>query len=164
MTFGTYNGGDAGIEGKLFKNVVRKEKEWELAGFVNFYTSTPDYFYTRYAGNHQQWDTAWGHQEIMHLGGYFKGPKSLLQPEYYLINNYVYLNENAYPAQHDGAISLFRLKAAQSIEWGPLFMQLEGFGKSHPMLPLSAFQHIWPKLLLAFPAISSIMHFGQNQG
>jgi len=126
LTFGTYNGGDAGIEGKLFKSIVRNEKEWELAGFVNFYTSTPDYFYTRYAGNHQQWDTAWGHQEIMHLGGYFKGPKSMLQPEYYLINNYVYLNENAYPAQHDGAISLFRLKAAQSIEWGPLFMQLEG--------------------------------------
>jgi hypothetical protein len=126
LTFGTYNGGDAGIEGKLFKNIVRKEKEWELAGFVNFYTSTPDYFYTRYAGNHQQWDTTWGHQEIMHLGGYFKGPKSMLQPEYYLINNYVYLNENVYPAQYDGAISLFRLKAAQSIEWGPFFMQMEG--------------------------------------
>ena len=126
MVFGSYNGGDAGLEGKIFKRFVRNEKDLELAGFVRLYTSAPAYFYTRYAGNHQQWDTAWGSQETLHIGGFFRGPQTLLQPEYYLINNYVYLNAEAHPTQHDGAISLFRVKALQSIQWGPLFAQVEG--------------------------------------
>lgn len=126
MVFGNYNGGDAGLEGKIYKNFLRSGKEWELAAFARLYTTAPDYFYTRYAGNHQQWDTTWGRQEIMHIGGTVQGPQTLLKPEYYLINNLVYLNREAVPAQSDGAISLFRVTLGQGIRWGHLHAWFEG--------------------------------------
>lgn len=126
MVFGNYNGGDAGIEGKIYKKFSRTAKDWELAGFAHLYSSAPDYFFTRYAGNHQQWDTAWGSQEIVQLGGMVQGPQTLLKPEYYLINNLVYLNYEAAPTQAEGAISLLRVTLGQGIKWGHLHAWFEG--------------------------------------
>ncbi|MGC8865250.1 MAG: putative porin [Bacteroidales bacterium] len=124
--FGNYNGGDAGLEGKIFKKFSNRGKEWEMAGFARLYTSAPDYFYTRYAGNHQQWDTSWSSQEIVHLGGFLQGPQTLIKPEYYLINNLVYLNHEAAPAQAGGAISLLRVTLEQQISWGHMHAWFEG--------------------------------------
>jgi hypothetical protein len=78
------------------------------------------YFLNRFSGNYIQWDNDFDKMQVVNAGGVLRTPWIDLHGNYYLLNNMVYVDDNALPAQNNSTFSFFSLAARSDLE-GRLF-------------------------------------------
>lgn len=80
---------------------------------------TPDFLYTRYASNNFIWTKNFSKTSKYHLSTILSisSKKFELQGDYYLLRSWVFMNEEAVPAQYKNPLSVFVLKATKQFDF-----------------------------------------------
>jgi hypothetical protein len=118
---GDYNDGDFGIAGKI--STVFKQPDWIVGVRAGLSSEKPDYYFQYHYGNSYRWDNAFSRQEVLRAGIFLNIPKTELSADYLLINELVYFNKDALPAQNDGQISLLRARLQNKITYRRLSVE-----------------------------------------
>lgn len=64
---------------------------------VNYNHIAPDYLFTHYSGNYDQWDKEWGKQDILKLGVFWTREKLKVSFNYFMLNDYMIFNKDLKP-------------------------------------------------------------------
>lgn len=91
-----------------------------VTAYGDFANSKVPYLLEKYVSNHFIWDNDFSKTRRLKLGGRLDYPKSRTHLDIGVenIENWVYFNEQAMPAQHDGNIQLFSATLAQDLRLG----------------------------------------------
>lgn len=83
-----------------------------FVAFFNFRLVEPTYIQHQFYSNHRQWNNSFGKQRIVHVGATYKAPEWNLDATFnaYLLNNYIYFDQNITPQQNTGVNSVFTLE------------------------------------------------------
>lgn len=121
-TIGDFNNTGFELNGVLNQRYnTKKGNEGNIA--FSFLTSSQQagYFYTHFTSNYFRWDTSFSNQ-IIQLADFSIRYKNLTaKAEYQFISDYVYLDQDAKPAQYKGSINLIRLSLVEEFRykvWG----------------------------------------------
>lgn len=91
-----YNKYDA-IANASISWAINRNKRHYLSLAANFYRVEPDYIYSYYAGNHQQWNFDWNKQNIMKLTAKWQLKQYSASVSYFMLHHFVQLNQNYEP-------------------------------------------------------------------
>lgn len=117
-TFGDFN--NAGFELKGSASQSYKTKKGHDGDIrFSFLTTSQQagYFFNHFNSNYFRWDTSFSSQ-IIQLADFSIRYRNLTgKVEYQFISDYVYLDQNARPAQYKGSINLIRAELADEFRW-----------------------------------------------
>jgi hypothetical protein len=118
MTLGDFN--NTGFELKGIANQSYKTKNGNT-GDINFSFLTSSqqagYFFTNFQSNYFRWDTSFSNQ-IIQLASFSLRYRGITgKVEYQFISDYVYLDQQARPAQYKGSINLIRAELSEEFRW-----------------------------------------------
>ncbi|HAQ64288.1 MAG TPA: hypothetical protein DCR43_00280 [Bacteroidales bacterium] len=114
---GDYNDGDLGLRGSINLRVGTRPDDG-FRGEAGFYSEMPGYFFQYYQSNHFQWDNSFDRQETWFAKVRLKYGVASAGADYYLLNQFVYLNEKAIPVQHSAEMSVARVWAGVKLKLG----------------------------------------------
>lgn len=95
-SFADYNHNDAQANIQV-EWAINREKQHFIGLQSNFYRISPDYIYSYYYGNHNQWDTTWKKQNILKLSAYWRLKKYSASVNYFVLKNYTLFNSDYQP-------------------------------------------------------------------
>jgi len=80
---------------------------------------TPDFLYTHYASNNFLWTRSFNKTVLNHLSMnlFVSSKKFEIRGDYYLFQNYIYLNEDAFPEQYQSPLSLFSVSGYKRFDF-----------------------------------------------
>lgn len=115
---GNYNGGDYLLDGSLSYIPGKAEKKYGRLEFRYYQArQKPGWFYQSYAGNHFRWSNNFKSTDITQFSFFYKRSRLKAGVEYFLLNNYMSLNQDALPQQSDDAISVLKLSAFKNFRF-----------------------------------------------
>ncbi|MFW6350799.1 MAG: putative porin [Bacteroidota bacterium] len=114
LTVGGYNDEDVHAAG--YVHFGRPEQKYSLEGRLRFSSMEAPYFFNRFSGNYIQWENDFDKMQIVNIRGRLQSPWVDLEGNYYLLNNVVYMGEEAVPVQNNIAMSFFSLGAYSDLE------------------------------------------------
>jgi hypothetical protein len=118
FTFGNFN--SAGFELKGMATQSYKTKK-DKTGDIKFsFLSTSQqagYFFTNFKSNYFRWDTSFSSQIIQQASLSLRYRELEGKVEYNLVSDYVYLDQEAHPAQYKGSINLIKLSLTDEFRW-----------------------------------------------
>lgn len=114
---GDYNDGDVGLRGSISLQVGKRPDDG-FSGEAGFYSEMPGYFFQYYQSNHFQWDNSFDRQETWFAKAKLKYGIASAGIDYYLLNQYVYLNKEAVPEQQGAEMSIGRIWAGVNLQLG----------------------------------------------
>lgn len=114
---GDYNDGDLGLRGAIDLRVGNRHDDG-FKGEAGFYSEMPGYFFQYYESNHFRWNNNFDRQETWFAKIRLRYRMASLGADYFLLNQYVYLNKEAIPAQHGAEMSVIRLWAGVNLKPG----------------------------------------------
>lgn len=126
-TQGSPFNGDKGIEGSIMIPAYDNTENWgNLKVSASLAIEQPYYLYQYHYSNHFQWENSFGQQTSLVIKAlydhrYFKAGFNA-----YNLNDYVYLNEEARPAEVNGSVSVTQIWAYTDIKWGNIETQIYG--------------------------------------
>ena len=106
-SFADYNKNDAKAKIKVDFH-IKREKRHYLGLQADFYRTSPDYLYSYYDGNNFHWDTTWAKQNILKLSAYWNYGHYRASINYFMLDNFVFLNESYTPFSVDKPISVLQ--------------------------------------------------------
>lgn len=118
FTFGDFNSAGFKLQGTATQLFNLKNGR-NIAASFRFVTSTRQagYFYHYHHSNYFRWDTTFSHQKIMQTSFSVRYADILLKLDYNLIGDYVYLDQEARPAQHSGSFSVLAATLKNEFRW-----------------------------------------------
>lgn len=114
---GDYNDGDMGLQGSINLRVGSRPEDG-FRGEAGFYSEMPGYFFQYYQSNHFQWDNDFDRQEAWFAKVKLQYGIASAGADYYLLNQFVYLNKEAEPVQHGAEMSVARFWAGVKLNLG----------------------------------------------
>ncbi len=111
---GKYTLGDFNTNGFVLKGVLNQRYSTKKGNDGNlrfgFTTSSQEagYFFSNFNSNYFRWDTSFSNQIIQQADFSLRYRNLVGKVEYQFISDYVYLNQEAHPAQYKGSINLIR--------------------------------------------------------
>lgn len=114
---GDYNDGDLGLRGQINLRMGQHGDDGFL-GEAGFFSEMPGYFFQLYKSNHFVWNNSFDRQETWFAKIKLKYRVVSAGLDYYLLNQFVYLNKSAIPQQHGAEMSVARLWAGISLKLG----------------------------------------------
>jgi len=121
-TLGDFNNAGFELNGILNQRYnTKKGNEGNIS--FSFLTSSQQagYFFSHFTSNYFRWDTSFSNQIIQLADFSIRYKKLTAKAEYQFISDYVYLNQEAKPAQYKGSINLIRLSLVEEFRykvWG----------------------------------------------
>lgn len=120
-TLGGYQRNDINASAAISCRIGKKVPQ-TVGCDIDFYYLSPDYIYTRYISNHHFWENEWKKkQNIIRLTPYWQYQDYRLEFSYFMMHNFVYMNENRVPAVLDSYANIIQLHI-----YAPFY--LKGFG------------------------------------
>lgn len=107
-SFHGYNSNDAIANVAATFNIDSKLKHY-LGIEANFYRLSPDYFYSYYIGNNNLWYNAWSKQNSLKLGAFWTIYNYKVSFNYFMMDNYIFLDEHYAPTLCEKAINIVQL-------------------------------------------------------
>ncbi len=114
LTVGGYN--DEDVHAGAYLHFGRPDQKYSLEGRLRFSSMETPYFFNRFSGNYIQWDNDFDKMQIVNFRGRLRSPWVDLEGNYYLLNNPVYMGDEAVPVQNSTAMSFFSLGAYSDLE------------------------------------------------
>ncbi|MDD2964530.1 MAG: hypothetical protein PHU33_11330 [Bacteroidales bacterium] len=114
---GDYNDGDLGLRGQINLRVGQRDDDG-FVGEAGFYSEMPGYFFQFYESNHFKWENSFDRQETWFAKVKLKYSIASAGLDYYLLNQYVYLDKDATAQQHGAEMSVARLWTGINIKLG----------------------------------------------
>ncbi|MDR0364753.1 MAG: putative porin [Bacteroidales bacterium] len=162
-----YNQGDFSLSGSLSnifgKGTLKTKLQIEAMAALQM----PEWFYHFYNGNHYQWDNKLDKVNYYVLGASLSNKWGMLSGNYFLLSNYVYLNNEAVPEVSSNIESVLRLSLDSKIRIGKhwtldnFLAYQESFGSEAIKLPSFVYNgsfyfgfHLFKKSLYLMPGIS----------
>ena len=115
-----YNANDLNASAAISWKLDKKGHQ-AIGADIDFYYLSPEYIYTRFADNHHFWLNKWKKQNIVRVTPYWQYDKYKVEFSYFMLHNYVYLDETMTPALLDSYANVIQLHA-----YAPFY--LKGFG------------------------------------
>ena len=114
-----YRSGDFLLSGELKLIIGKVDQPITLLVKGANELKSSDFLYTHYASNNFIWTKNFGKTSKNHLSTILaiSSKKFEIQGDYYLLNNLIYLDENAIPAQYHNALSIFVLNASKQFDF-----------------------------------------------
>jgi hypothetical protein len=114
-----YRSGDFTLSGDLRLFTGKPGKEKSILFHALNQMKTPDFLYTHYASNNFIWTRNLSKISLNHLSMKvsLSSNKFDIQADYYLIRNYVYLNDKAIPDQYNTGLSLISFSVAKRFDF-----------------------------------------------
>lgn len=111
-----YRTGDFQLKGSLGLKFYQGKSDtlkYYFKASADFYNKEPDYFLKRYYSNNYRWDNKFDKILSTRIGAEFAVPlwHFRIGASNYLINNYIYFNSKAVPAQMKDALNVFSVSA-----------------------------------------------------
>jgi hypothetical protein len=110
-TIGDFNNNGFYIGG-FWRQEIRKDGKKLFYFRASAYLTSREkgYFYSNYQSNYLRWENDFKNEKITHLG-FLAGRKSIkAEVSYYLVGDFIYLDENARPKQHETPMSILRIR------------------------------------------------------
>lgn len=122
-SFLKYIKNDAHAGGTATFAINRKHRHY--IGFeANFYRRSPDFILTHYVGNHNMWTNTWKKQNILKLDAFYTIFDYKVSFNYFMLNNYVYLNSKCEPQVCDKGVNLVQLNLFAPLRVKGFYMDL----------------------------------------
>ena len=111
--------GDFEIKGEINKTFNEGKKESGLTARGAVRNNSPSWWLNNWGSNHFKWSNDLGREFKIDIGGTFDYPGVKLKAgiDYSLITNMFYFNNEALPAQHDGAVSVLSARLDKNISF-----------------------------------------------
>jgi len=114
-----YRSGDFYLSGdlKLFAGKKEQPNSILIKGINEF--KTPDFLYTHYVSNNFTWTKNFDRISMNNLSVNLtiSSKKLGIQGDYYLLRNFIYLNQEAFPEQYRNGLSVFVLTASKRFDF-----------------------------------------------
>jgi len=122
-----YKSGDMIVNGKLGFKIYKGESDtvnYEMKASVDFRNEEPTYFEKHYYSNNYKWDNNFSKTKTIRAGGEIAFPRWNLRVggAYYLIDDFVYINDKAVPAQMNSPLNVLSLSVSHDLHAGPFHM------------------------------------------
>jgi hypothetical protein len=117
-TIGDFNNTGFVIQGSVTQRYKsKKDREGDLK--FSFLTASQQagYFYSNFRSNYFRWDTGFSNQIIQKAAFSLRFQNLTGKIEYQFISDYVYLDQDARPAQFKGSINLIRASLSDEFRW-----------------------------------------------
>jgi hypothetical protein len=120
---GTYSIGDFNNQGLLLKGTARQMIRFRNADTAavsfTFLTTSQDagYYFSRFNSNYFRWDTSFAKQKFVKAYLQFNYKEHNAKLEYDLVSDYVYLDQEARPAQFTGTIHILSASVQEEFRW-----------------------------------------------
>jgi hypothetical protein len=118
LWFQGYRAGDFIVDGRMYKDFMTAHKgmiTWDATATVANYT--PSYWYSSWGSNNFAWQNDLSREFRLTTGSSLQWPGRHLSMRfnYAIIDNFIYMGDNAMPAQHQGGLSVVSLTARKDI-------------------------------------------------
>jgi hypothetical protein len=90
--------------------IINKKQHHYLGLEASFYRHSPDYIYSHYSGNNNQWDLEWKKQNTFKAGIYWTLFGYRLSFNFYNLGNHVFLDNRYIPQQMEKAAQVVQLQ------------------------------------------------------
>jgi hypothetical protein len=120
LFFSGYKAGDLKLTGKVNINLPFRKNPVVLQGGLYLENRKPDYFLTRYNSNNFEWNMSFGNTTTTRIDSRVSLPasKMSLGANYALLDNHVYFDTTAMPAQENEPFSVFAAFLKKDFELG----------------------------------------------
>jgi hypothetical protein len=117
-SFGDYNNTGFMLKGSANQQIKFKNSDTATVSFT-FLTTLQEagYFLNSFKSNYFRWDTSFAMQKFVQAYLQFNYKEHKAKLEYDLISDYVYLNQEARPAQFSGTIHLITASVQEEVRW-----------------------------------------------
>ncbi len=108
-----YNLNDLHISANaMYKSKDSAKVHHQFNAFFNFKLVESTYMQYQFYSNHRQWKNSFGKQRIINVGANYVAPEWNLDATFnaFLLNNYIYFDQNITPQQNSGVNSVFTLE------------------------------------------------------
>lgn len=105
---GCYQQNDLSFSASIQARLDKKENHHIGCDFDFFYLS-PDYIFSHFSDNNFYWNFKWKKENIIRLTPYWQYKDYRIEFSYYMLNHYVYLNEELTPTLLDGYANIVQL-------------------------------------------------------
>lgn len=119
-TLGAYQNNDLNTYASVSWKLDRKRRQ-SIGCDIDFYYLSPEYLYTRFADNHHFWINKWKKQNFVRLTPFWQFDNYRVEFSYFMLKNYVYLDETKTPTRLDAIANVIQLHL-----YAPFY--LKGFG------------------------------------
>jgi hypothetical protein len=118
LVTGDYNGGDFLLDGSFSYIPGKTEKKFGKLEFRYYQAKQkPGWFYQSYLGNHHQWNNDFKSTDITQFSFFYRYTRLNAGIEYFLLNNYVALSQDATPHQSNQSISVLKISASKDFRF-----------------------------------------------
>ena len=116
---------DFDIEGQIEKPIRTSRDTSFLKINASMTNTTPDYFYNHFYSNHFQWTNDFRKIYELKLGAFYNNPHRRFKAgfKYAIVNNFMYWNETALPAQANSEFSVAQVFIGKDFKFGGLNIQ-----------------------------------------
>lgn len=143
--------GDVEVDGSLFTSIPLFGDTVQVNGYGFFYNQEPSAYYQRYYSNHFIWENDFDKVRRFRVGGQLAIPHwgTRLDIGVESLQNYVYFDNNALPAQESSLIQVFKASLQQNFRFGILNLdnkvdyQLSSNQDVIPLPTLSAYSNFY---------------------
>jgi hypothetical protein len=123
LWFQGYRAGDFIADGRIYKDFATAKKgmiTWDATATIASYT--PSFWYTSWGSNNFAWQFDPKKEFRLIAGSSLSWPDRSfsLRFNYAIIDNYIYMSNDAHPAQHEGGLSVVSLMARKAISFWKL--------------------------------------------
>jgi len=118
LTIGDFNNGGFELRGAANQSFKLKNDK-SAAINLSFITASQEagYFLTNFRSNYFRWDTSFSKQLVQQAALSLNIAGAEAKVEYNLVNNYVYYDQSAHPAQYDGSINIIKASLMDEFRW-----------------------------------------------
>lgn len=88
---------------------IGKNERYRIGADFDFYRISPDFIYSYFSDNHHYWHNKWPKQNIIRLTPFFQYKDYKVEFSYFMLNNYLYWNENLEPTLLDSYANIIQL-------------------------------------------------------
>lgn len=162
-----YNQGDFSLSGSLSNVFGKGALQTKFQVDATAALQMPDWFFHYYNGNHYQWNNDLEKVNYYALGASLSNKWGTLSGNYFLLSNYVFLDNNATPTVSSDVESVLRISLKSKIQIGKhwtldnFLAYQETFGSQNIHLPSFVYNgtfyfgfHLFKKSLYLMPGIS----------
>jgi len=114
-----YRNTDFTLSGDLRLYTGKAGRQASLLFSLRNELKTPDFLYTHYASNTYVWTNNFKQIATNHLSANLSldAQKINIQADYFLLTNFIYLNQQAYPTQYRNPLSVISLSASKQFDF-----------------------------------------------
>ncbi|HLO91381.1 MAG TPA: putative porin [Lentimicrobium sp.] len=152
-TQGSPFNGDKGLEGSIMFPGFENTNNWgNLKISASLTIEQPYYLYQYHYSNHFQWENSFGQQTNLSFKALYDNRYFKAGFNEYNLTDYIYLDEEAHPAEVNGSVSVTQLWAYTDVHWGYFETQIYG-----------VFQNSTDASVISLPAFAGRMSVYYNR-